>query len=227
MKTTQTLGTKTIGNRMEKAFRSFILEADHPCIMAQTVFTMDDVSMLTFPEMGTQATTASLYAAIEEYLQEYDFESNTFKTLIAVFPKASFATEEEFEIALWAQLQQLHNIDSRPWDDAVSTDPDSSEFSFSIAGKAFYIVGMHPNSSRKARQAPYPTIVFNLHWQFEKLRDMGTYANVRDKIRERDEALQGSINPVLRDFGEDSEAKQYSGRHVSDQWKCPFHPQKQ
>ena len=105
----------------------------------------------------------------------------------------------------------------------MSDDPKDENFSFSIAGKAFYVVGLHPNSSRKARQSPYTTLTFNLHWQFEKLREMGTYQKVRDRIRDRDVALQGSINPMLEDFGNNSEAKQYSGRKVDKEWKCPFH----
>ena len=124
---------------------------------------------------------------------------------------------------LWKQLQLLHEADDQEWDKSVSNDPENSNFSFSLAGKAFYMVGMHPHSSRKARQSPVPALAFNLHWQFEKLREMGTYQTVRDKIRERDTELQGDINPMLQDFGENSEARQYSGRKVDGDWKCPFH----
>jgi len=74
-----------------------------------------------------------------------------------------------------------------------------------------------------ARQSPYPTIVFNLHAQFEQLRAMGSYKKVKKRIRKRDKKLQGHINPVLKDFGKDSETKQYSGRAVDNAWKCPFH----
>ena len=41
-------------------------------------------------------------------------------------------------------------------------------------------------------------------------------------IRAREVALQGSINPMLSDFGEESEARQYSGRTVPDDWVPPF-----
>jgi FPC/CPF motif-containing protein YcgG len=50
-------------------------------------------------------------------------------------------------------------------------------------------------------------------------------------IRARDVALQGSMNPMLSDFGEQSEARPYSGRAVPQDWipdfpdpqkKCPF-----
>ena len=55
---------------------------------------------------------------------------------------------------------------------------------------------------------------------------MGVYDKVKKRIRSRDKELQGSINPVLRDFGTDSETKQYSGREVESNWKYPFHTQK-
>ncbi len=44
--------------------------------------------------------------------------------------------------------------------------------------------------------------------------------------RAREMAFQGSINPMLKNFGERSEASQYSGRAVSDNWPCPFHAHK-
>ena len=119
-------------------------------------------------------------------------------------------------------MQELHKHDDCEWDPNVSNDPESPNFSFSIKGKAFYIVGLHPKSSRMARQSPYPTVVFNLHWQFEKLREMGTYKKVKKRIRRRDKKLQGYINPVLKDFGTDTETRQYSGRNVEEDWKCPF-----
>jgi FPC/CPF motif-containing protein YcgG len=145
---------------------------------------------------------------------------------MAVFKDQDSFSETQFETALWKQLELLHDIDNEDWDPEVSDNPEDKNFSFSIAGKAFYIVGLHPNSSRKARQSPYPAIAFNLHWQFEKLREMGAFNTVRNKIRERDIELQGNINPMLEDFGENSEARQYSGRKVEEEWKCPFHRKK-
>ncbi len=65
-------------------------------------------------------------------------------------------------------------------------------------------------------------MVFNLHAQFETLREMGRYDRLRETVLERDLALNGSTNPMLARFGEISEARQYSGRVVDGQWKCPF-----
>ncbi len=218
----QTLPKNKPADSSKKEYDDFILGRDHPCLMAQTVFSMDQVDFHEYSNLGSRETAKVILQDLRIYIENYDFDSNDFLTFLAVFKGKKEYSEEEFEKVLWQQLQFLHEEDDSPWDDAVKPDPEDPDFSFSLGGKAFYIVGMHPNSSRKARQTPYPTLVFNLHWQFEKLREMNTYHTVRDKIRERDTDLQGDINPMLEDFGERSEARQYSGRKVGDEWKCPF-----
>lgn len=211
---------ETFGAKVD--FDHFVLEKDHPCLMAQTVFSMDKVDLHEYDDFGTKETAKVILKDLKNYIGGYDFESNEFQTFLTAFKGKQDYSEEEFENTLWQQLQYLHEIDDSPWDKAVSPDPENGNFSFSLGGRAFYMVGMHPNSSRKARQSPYPAIAFNLHWQFEKLREMGTYHTVRDKIRERDTELQGNINPMLEDFGKKSEVRQYSGRKVGEKWKCPF-----
>lgn len=215
--------TKIEPLNLKKSFKDFIIQKNHPCVMARSLFTNDDVEIHSFAELGSKKTAEELLKAIEQYLLRYNFEDKKFETLIAVFPNEEIISELEFEEKMWKQLQLIHNVAPHPWDSEVSSDPENSKFSFSIAGKAFYIIGMHPKSSRMARQSPYPAMVFNLHWQFEKLRDMGVYQRVKKRIRKADEKLQGSINPMLDDFGDSSEARQYSGRAVDSNWKCPFH----
>lgn len=216
-----------ITNTVDQNFRDFIVTQKHPCIMANTVFKMENYHLKVYDNLTSSKNIQSILSDIENYIEKYDFESNTFETLIMCFKDNFFETETEFESALWTFLQKLHNNDDESWDPNVSDDPNNPNFSFSIKGKAFYIVGMHPQSSRLARQAPYCTVVFNLHWQFEKLREMGAYQAVKNRIRLRDKKLQGTINPVLRDFGNDSETRQYSGRNVGAEWECPFHHKNQ
>ena len=76
---------------------------------------------------------------------------------------------------------------------------------------------------KRARKFESPAMVFNLHDQFQVLRDQQRYEKLRASILARDEALAGSMNPMLARHGEASEARQYSGRAVGDDWKCPFH----
>lgn len=208
---------------IENDYRDFVITKKHPCIMANAMFKLNKYHLKVYKDMNSDEVVQPILTDVENYLENYDFDSNEFETLILSFPENSFETELQFENALWNLLQKLHDQDDVDWDPRVSDDVESTHFSFSIKGRAFYVIGMHPKSSRLARQAPYPTLVLNLHWQFEKLREMGTYQTVKKRIRSRDKKLQGSINPVLRDFGKDSEAKQYSGRFVPDNWKCPFH----
>ena len=196
--------------KIKAEFEDFIINKNHPCVMAQTVFSMDKVDFHVYDNFGSKNTATKILKDLKQYIAKYDFESKQFFTFMAVFKGRKSFTEKQFEEILWKQLDFLHEVDTDAWDPAVSNDPENKDFSFSLGGKAFYMVGLHPNSSRMARQTPYPAIAFNLHWQFEKLREMGTYEVVRDKIRERDTELQGNINPVLQDFGENSEARQYS-----------------
>lgn len=210
-------------NTIDRDIQAFVVDGAHPCIMAKSVFKMKNYDLHAYDDMHEETQIKDLLADLQNYLRDTDRDSMNFRSFVAVFPNNKFCDEISFENALWSTLQKLHEADEMPWDDSVSTNPDDAEFSFSLLGKAFYVIGLHPKSSRMARQAPYTTLVFNLHQQFEKLREIGTYQNVRDMIRKNDEKLQGSINPVLKDFGDDSESRQYSGRNVESNWKCPFH----
>ena len=106
----------------------------------------------------------------------------------------------------------------------MAADPENPHFAFSVAGTAFFVVGLHPNASRVARRAPLPTLVFNLHAQFERMRADGRYQRMRDTIRRRDAELQGFLNPMVSDHGVSSEARQYAGRAVPPDWTPPFEP---
>lgn len=215
--------TGTQVQSIEDEYKKFILDEQHPCIMAKSLFKMGNYHFHIYDDMHDKRILGRLVSDVKNYVDQYNFDGNEFESFIAAFPNNHFSTEISFENALWNTLQTLHELDDCEWDKSVSDDCTSPQFSFSLGGSAFYIVGLHPESSRMARQAPYTTLVFNLHHQFEKLREMGTYQSVRDTIRKNDEALQGNINPVLEDYGADTETKQYSGRKVEDNWKCPFH----
>ncbi len=209
-------------SEIRTAFKQYVLESFHPCVMAQGMFKQNKVDFHVYFEFGSKKTAKDILGDVKKYLRTYDFTARNFKTFMAVFDDAGVTSEKIFEEKLWQQLQHIHELDDEPWDPTVSHDPEHKNFSFSIGGKAFYVVGLNPYSSRKARQSPYPAMTLNLHYQFEKMRELGIFTNVRDKIRQRDISLQGDINPMLKDFGEESEALQYSGRHLDEQWKCPF-----
>jgi len=212
-----------IKSNIERQYLKYVESKNHPCIMAKSVFKAGDYTLKTYGSILKESSAKKINRDLFNFLEHYDFEDNKFRSFVACFENDEFQSELKFEKALWDFLQNLHNYDDKPWDSSVSDCPDDPDFSFSIQGRAFYVVGLHPKSSRIARRSPYVTVVFNLHHQFENLREMGVFQNVRDRIRKNDRQIQGNINPVLRDFGTDTETKQYSGRQVEDHWKCPFH----
>ena len=92
--------------------------------------------------------------------------------------------------------------------------PDDPHFAFSVAGTPFFIVGLHPKASREARRMPLPAWCSTSTSSSSRMREEGGFERMRDTIRRRDEELQGSINPMVSDHGETSEARQYSGRKL-------------
>ncbi|HYJ04156.1 MAG TPA: guanitoxin biosynthesis heme-dependent pre-guanitoxin N-hydroxylase GntA [Chthoniobacterales bacterium] len=147
-----------------------------------------------------------------------------YATFVAIFRGPKKTDELQFENLFWQQLRLLHELDAAHfgWDPNVRSDPGDPHFSFSFGGQALYVIGLHANSSREARRFPWPALVFNPHEQFEWLRADGKWKRMQETIRARDLEMQGSINPMLSDFGVDSEARQYSGRAVEENWRAPF-----
>jgi FPC/CPF motif-containing protein YcgG len=141
-----------------------------------------------------------------------------------LFPDTPKLREIAFEKHLWALLQSLHEADCAEWDPHASKDPKEAKFAMSVGGSAYFIVGLHPGSSRLARRAPMAAVAFNPHEQFRRLKKDGLYARLKEAIRDRDIHLQGKTNPMLAEHGDVSEAAQYSGREVLADWKCPFQP---
>jgi FPC/CPF motif-containing protein YcgG len=180
-----------------------------------------------FGELGTVANASPLRDALHTFSTEFENPGAVLVSFIALFQAASSYTEADFEARLWRQLQAMHALDHElgcEWNGHVSADPSRKDFSFSVGGRAFFVVGLHPGALRLARLTPQPCLVFSFHDQFESLKSTRKYQSMQEVIRARDRALQGSINPVLSRFGEASEARQYSGREVEADWKCPFIP---
>jgi FPC/CPF motif-containing protein YcgG len=206
------------------AIRDLVMNHEFPCVGARAAFNSESYALATYGEIAHDDSTAALARDLYEFTRSDIRRDSEYATFVAVFRGRSHHTEQEFESALWTQLQQLNRVDAShfDWDSGAQSDPTDPQFSFSFGGQALYVIGMHPNSSRLARQFPWPTLIFNPHEQFERLRADGKWKRMQQTIRERDVALQGSVNPMLSDFGESTEARQYSGRAVEADWRAPF-----
>ncbi len=202
------------------SLEAMIAHPGFPCLGARSVFRRENATVRVYDRLASTEATDCLLADLQAFARAVD-PSAGFASFVAIFRGPTSTGEEDFERQLWQQLRLLRAADDVAWNEAVSDNPGDPHFAFSVAGTAFFVVGLHPLASRDARRAASPTLVFNLHEQFEELRASGGFTRMRDLIRARDEQLQGSVNPMVSDHGYGSEARQYSGRDVGDSWSPP------
>jgi uncharacterized protein len=211
---------------LERLLHGHVAAADFPCVGAKAAMARGTLQVLACNRIDSAWDDLRIHDGLLRWGQAYRDDRALFRSYAVVFDGPTDLSEEQFERALWSRVQSLSDKDvwrGQDYDGSVSADPDSPHFSLSFGGEAFFIVGLHPNSSRPARRFARPAMIFNLHDQFEQLRAQGKYEGMREKILVRDEALAGTRNPMLARHGEASEARQYSGRAVDNGWACPFH----
>ncbi len=212
---------------IESSFESFIRDRDFPCVGAKSALSRGQLRVVKARDLTSSWNDAEIYGELYAFAARYRTDPKLFQSFAVAFEGPIDLGEAEFEHHLWKRVQSLTDKDG--WqgvasDPRVNNSPESPHFSLSFGGEAFFVVGLHPNASRPARRFQAPALVFNLHDQFERLREEGGYDRLRAAILSRDEAFSGSVNPMLSRFGEISEARQYSGRAVGPDWVCPFQP---
>jgi FPC/CPF motif-containing protein YcgG len=206
---------------VHRAFEQMVMHAEYPCLGAKSVFRRQGMVHVVLDDMDDPANTDVLLQHLAAFAED-ELPADGFHSFIVSFRTPRHDDEAAFERSLFGLLQRLHDADDEPWADGVGSDPADPHFAFSARGTAYFVVGLHPAASRVARRAPLPSLVFNPHDQFERLREEGRYDGMRSRIRARDEMLQGSINPMVADHGDSSEARQYSGRAHDSRWVPPL-----
>ena len=210
---------------IEAAYFAFLNAKAFPCIGAKTAQAKQQAICMVAGHMACPKDDSAILQFLYQFVDDYRKSDQIFHSAAIIFEQPVSLTENIFDELLWQRLQSLSNMDAEkyPYDKRVDPDPTSGNFSFSLKEEAFFIIGLHPASSRPSRQFNYPTLVFNPHQQFEKLKQTNKYESMKATVRKRDLAYSGSTNPMLNDFGESSEALQYSGRKYDNQWQCPLH----
>lgn len=211
-----------------ESFLAFLGDNAFPCVGAKAALANGSIETHEFGMLGDSANDQMLADGLCRFVEMIEASADDSKivhSFVAIFRGPFDMDEKQFESLLWSQLWQLHKLDIRSGNlsaDDVSSDTDNVHFSLNISGHPFFLIGLHQHASRLARRFSHPVMVFNSHRQFEKLREDGRFEKMQAATRSRDIEFQGSINPNLADFGNESEARQYSGREVEDDWQCPF-----
>lgn len=214
--------------RLAESLKTHIADAAFPCVGAKSALAQDGLGIETARDITSGDDDWRIHRALARWSRAARGQVSGFRSLAVVFGEPARLDERAFEEALWDRLSCLAALDREAGflpEPGYSTDPESPDFALSFGGKAYFAVGLHPRASRSARRMPFPTIVFNLHDQFTRLRAEGRYERMREAILTRDAAQDGAPNPMLARHGTTSEARQYSGRKVGKGWVCPFAPE--
>ncbi len=209
---------------VHSAFRTHVQSDSFACLAGRAALQRATFRHGIYGAMASPESTVWLCADLFDFVCIQRGFRGEFSTFVASFLGPVPRDEGEFDTLVWDQLGLIHAQDRvfHRWDPDFSNDPSERRFGFSVAGRAFFIVGLSPVSSRISRRFAWPSLVFNAEFLFDRLHDTGKLAKLQSAIRERDMGIQGSINPNLE--GEDtvSRARQYSGLPVPLDWTCPI-----
>lgn len=207
----------------DEELQKFIQDKSFPCVMAKALLKKGFLCL--HKEQKADAETAkNVLERFHQFVDAYRSKPDRLSSFILTFDDARYESFENFEKDFWSFLNLLSSLDKQlfPHDPRVSADPKDSKYGYSIKSEAFFILLLHPKSPRFARRFFKPSIVFNPHQQFENLRKEGLFSRVRNIIRSKDKILQGTINPMLKDFGERSEIFQYTGKNYPTELDLPM-----
>ena len=210
---------------LRSALFAHVADAGFPCVGAKAAMARGAIETVEALDLASGRDDARIHDRLLAFAADCRAAQAPFRSFAVLFARPGTLGEAAFETLLWRRLQALSDHDVRrghAYAPGVRSDPDDPHFSISLGGEAFFIVGLHPHARRPARRFARPTMVFNPRRQFELLRAAGKYEPLRKAILARDEALAGLGNPMIARHGEESEARQYSGRVVDDAWRCPF-----
>jgi len=207
-------------------FEEFLSDKNFPCVAAKAALKRKHIKFFVADHMACPKDDHSILQFLYNFVEEYRInkDESQFYSAVVIFKNPADISEKEFDALLWQRLQSFSDIDleNYSYDNRVSSNPSSENFSFSLMGEAFFVIGLNPGSSRFARSFKYPALVFNPHQQFEELRKNNQYEKLKNIVRKRDVNFSGSVNPTLANFGESSEVHQYSGMQHNAEWKCPL-----
>lgn len=215
---------KSVRDSIIEDYFEYINAREFSCVAAKAALSKGQIKCMVATHIACLKDDLAILQFLYSFIDDYRHSGEMYHSAAVIFQQPTSLKEDVFDDFLWQRLQSLSSLDAANfrYDARVDFNPSSPNFSFSLKEEAFFIIGLHPESSRPTRQFKYPTLVFNPHRQFEQLRETTKYQSLQHVVRKRDIAFSGSVNPMLEDFGNASEVYQYSGRRYDEQWQCPL-----
>ncbi len=155
------------------AFEMLVKNFAFPCVSSTPTSNWGAVSFGFYDKLGCDASTKILARDLERFALTSAMQpKDQFANMLAVFRGPFELNETEFDKLLCSQLEKLRAQEKPNLQRSSRARLHSNEsvFPFNFAGCAYSVIGMHANSSHRARQFPWPTLVFNPSEQFQALR---------------------------------------------------------
>ena len=169
----------------------------------------------TYTALDDPSAAAECAEQLRRFLKDRPGNQYPVSVFTASFPGSLPGDEDQFEALMWEFLHELSANEVPPVRPLPLDEPEDVGFVF--GGRHLFVVGMHPHASRHARRFGIPTLVFNALSHVGPLRPHGRFDRMVARIRERDERLEGSINPSV----EAPRSAQFSGKRVMDDGQEP------
>ena len=119
----------------------------YPCIAALQSYTRKDYCLKVYENFGGALHRPDLRTDLLKYIEEYERNLSPYFTFWAVFKDVSNLSEDQFENSMRREMASLP-----------------------IDGRHFFVVGLHPASSRLSRRFPWPALVLYTFDQFESFK---------------------------------------------------------
>jgi FPC/CPF motif-containing protein YcgG len=121
-------------------FRAAALSQAFACVAGAAAVRAGNYRFCSYAELGEPESIKELAVDLRAFIAEFPLSPDRPATCVASFREPGGISAKDFEDRLWATLQGLHDLDDQPWDPTVSNDPQEHTFSFSFAGRAFFVV---------------------------------------------------------------------------------------
>ncbi|SFN75802.1 YqcI/YcgG family protein [Xenorhabdus japonica] len=212
---------------------SRLSDVDFPCVFSKRAFRKNLLKFIFIENFDTSGVQ-HLGNGIKEYVEiskNWDGDLNTAYPLIVAFSQSVIDAQsvDDYHAFGWKVLQNLHYIDSVPWPENVSKDPNSSSWSMCFNGMQLFCNMSSPaNQVRRSRNlGKHFILVINPRERFDIVAgDTPAGRRVRFNIRDRIDKYDGLPRSLqLGSYGSNAlEWQQYGllEENIENTGKCPF-----
>jgi uncharacterized protein len=208
---------------IERQLRCLVLDGPFPCLGARAALRTGSYLFNVHLDMNDRQALDGVLADLRYFARVRREMGNLYTYVVSFVEPRMIPSEMTWDQTVWRFLQGLHDLDDTRWDPRYSRDPTDADFALSVAGLGQLVVTLYPGASRYTRRFAWPTLIFNpLEQDRANFPTDEEFLRFQNMIRDRDERLQGTVNPSLPPTLDDPQAPGFSGAPIDASWTCPL-----